>query len=170
MRAGHLVCAAGAIAAAVTGAAAVAAPMTPQTITSARVGEVKLGRTYASLRRQGLLGRIRPGCPLGGPSTRSAVLRAPLKGFVNLTLTPPRKVRSITVTRGAAARGVGIGATAADIKAAFPKAKVDHSTEETFGLTLVRVPSGGGGRLVFGVETSTQKVSTIGIPAIAFCE
>ena len=57
-----------------------------------------------------------------------------------------------------------------DIKDAFPKAKVDHSTDETFLLTLVKIPRDGGGKLRFGVSTKTDRVTQIGVPYIAFCE
>jgi hypothetical protein len=139
-------------------------------ITPSGVGGVKLGKTHAKLRQQGLVGKIRQGCELGGPNTRSARLLAPLKGSVDYTSKSPRKVRSITVRGGATARGVGIGAKIPKIKAAFPKAKVDHSTDATFQLTLVKVPRNGGGRLQFGVSTTTKRTTLIGIPFIAFCE
>jgi len=139
-------------------------------ITPAGVGGVKVGRHYTTLRRLHLVGKIRRGCELGGPRTRSAALRRPLKGSVNFTLNSPRRVTDITVTGGATARGVGIGGTTAQIKAAYPKAKVDHGTDKTFGVTLVRVPKDGGGKLSFAVDTKTKKVTVIGIPSIAFCE
>lgn len=139
-------------------------------ITAAGAGKVKLGKTFRELRDAGLLGRMRPGCPLGGPNTRSARLKAPLKGSVNLTRNAPRKVRDITIRGGAKARGVGIGATIAQIKTAFPKAKVDRDTEEVFGFTLVRIPKDGGGRIQFAVDVDTKKTTRIGVPGIAVCE
>jgi hypothetical protein len=139
-------------------------------ITAHRVGRVHLGDKQATLQAKGLVGRLRPGCELAGPGTRVARLRAPLHGTVQLTTSAARKVTSIQVTGGAAARGVGIPATVADIKAAFPKAKVDHSTEATFDFTLVRVPKSGGGRIAFAVDTSSGKVTLIGVPALAVCE
>jgi hypothetical protein len=140
------------------------------TITSTGVGGVRLGRTYTSLRAAGLLGKIAPGCELGGPRTRSAPLRAPLRGSVDLTFGSPRRVAAITVTGGAKARGVGIGATLTRIRAAFPRAVVDHSGEDVFGVTFVRVPKGGGGRLEFAVDVKTRKVTLIGVPRIPLCE
>ena len=139
-------------------------------ITPSGVGAVKLGKTYKSLHDAGLIGKIHHGCELGGANTRSANLKAPLKGQVNFTLHSPRKVTDITINGGAKARGVGIGDKIADIKAAFPKAKVDHSTDHTFELTLVRIPKNGGGKMIFGVSTKTKRVTTIGVPFIAFCE
>jgi hypothetical protein len=164
---------------AVTGAVAIggsaAAPAqtaagTNVKITASGAGGVKLKKTYTALRKQKLIGKIGPGCELAGPQARSARLRAPLKGSVDFTDTSPRKVANIYVIGGATARGVGIGATIEDIQVAFPKAKIDHSTEETFAITLVRIPKSGGGKLEFAVETSTNQVSAIGIPGIPFCE
>ena len=134
------------------------------------VGAVQIGMTYKEARDKGLIGGIREGCPLAGGSARAARLKAPLKGSVDLTRKRPRKIRNITVEGGAKARGVGIGATIPQIKDAFPKAEVDHSTDETFALTLVRIPKDGGGRFQFGVDTGTKKTVVIGVPYIAFCE
>ena len=145
------------------------APAAPK-ITAAGVGTVKIGKTHRRLRAQGLVGRIRPGCELGGPRTRSARLRAPLDGSVNYTLRSPRKVTDIIIRGGAEARGVGIGDRIADIKDAFPKAKVDRSTEEVFGITLVKIPKKGGGRIQFAVDVDTKRIDLIGVPFIAFCE
>lgn len=163
---------AGAAAALAATAAAPAQPVraTAAKITSAGVGGVTLGRTYTSLRAARLVGAIGPGCELAGPSTRSARLRSPLKGGVDFTQTSPRKVANIAVTGGATARGVGIGANASRIRQAYPKAVVDRSTESVFRITLYKVPRSGGGRLQFAVDTATKKVTTIGIPAIPFCE
>lgn len=139
-------------------------------ITASGVGGVRLGATYTALRRRHLVARIQHGCEFGGPATRSARLRAPLKGVVDFTLRSPRRVADIAVSGGATARGVGVGATIPQIEAAFPKAKVDHSTDTVFGVTLVKVPKGGGGRLQFGVDTRTRKTVVIGVPFVAFCD
>ncbi|MGI8624519.1 MAG: hypothetical protein ACR2NB_13800 [Solirubrobacteraceae bacterium] len=154
---------------------AVAAPVQTGTaaavkVTAAGVGKVGVGKRYSKLRAAGLLGPQRKGCELSGKGARAARLRAPLKGSVGLTRSKRRRVRDIVVTGGATARGVGIGASRADITAAFPKARFDSSTEEVFDITLVKVPKGGGGRLQFALDTATKKVTLIGVPFIAFCE
>ena len=144
----------------------------PKKISGAGVGKVKLGKTFRELRDAGLLGPMRPGSPLGGSDTRSARLKAPLKGSVNLTTNQrPRRVRNITVLGGARARGVGIGATIAQIRDKFPGARVDRDTEEIFRFTLVRIPKRGpGDRFQFAVDVDTDRTIQIGVPGIAVCE
>jgi hypothetical protein len=161
-----------AVAAAAIASPPVARDSAAAVITPTRVDGVHLGDTHADLQSRGKVGPIGPGCELGGPNTRSARLRAPLKGSVTYTLSNPRKVTTITITGGAKARGVGIGATIASIKAKFPNAKIDHSTDQVFQLTLVTTPKrpNSGGRIMFGVSTKTHKTTTIGVPGIGFCE
>jgi hypothetical protein len=147
-----------------------ASALTPQTITRRGVGDVKLGMTFHELREMGLVGRLRRGCELGGPNTRSARLRSPLRGVVDFTTTTPRRVTNITIRRGARARGVRVGDRIRDIKDAYPKAKVNRDTEEVFGVWLVRIPRGGGGRITFSVPVDTKRINQIGVPFIPFCE
>jgi hypothetical protein len=139
-------------------------------ITPAGVGQVKLGKTFRQLRDAGLIGRLRPGCELSGPNTRFANLKAPLSGTVDVTRTTPRRAKRVTVRGGAKARGVGIGATISQIQTAFPMAIVDHSTESLFGITLVKIPKEGGGRIQFAVDVDTGKTTLIAVPRLAFCE
>lgn len=150
--------------------AAIALGAGPPKIDGSGAGKVKIGDTYKQLRAKGAVGKIGPGCEFGGPNTRSARLKAPLKGYVNFTLKNPRKVTDVTVQGGGKARGLGVGATIKQIKAKFPKAKVDHSAEQVFQLTLVRIPKGGGGKFEFGVSTKTHKTEAIGVPYIGFCD
>jgi hypothetical protein len=160
----------GALAIAPSAAPGDAARGAAKRITAAGVGQVKLGKTFAELRDAGLIGRLRPGCELSGPNTRFARLKAPLSGTVDFTRTSPRRAKRVTVLGGAKARGVGIGATIAQIKAAFPKATLDHTTEDLFGITLVKIPKDGGGRIQFAVDVDTGKTTRIAVPGLAFCE
>ena len=128
------------------------------------------GHDVPELRDKGLVGKLRPGCELGGPNTRSARLRSPLRGIVDFTQTNPRKVTNITILRGARARGVKVGDRIRDIRDAYPKAKVNRQTEDVFGVWLVRVPRNGGGRITFSVPVDTKRIDRIGVPFIPFCE
>jgi hypothetical protein len=139
-------------------------------ITGDGVGAVELGAKASELSQAGLIGPLKPGCELGGPKTRTAKLKAPLKGSVNFTLTTPRRVDNILVTGGATASGVGIGSRKRAIKNEFPHVKVNHTTESVFGITSFRVPRPDGGKFEFAVDVDTKRVTLIGIPFIAFCE
>ena len=139
-------------------------------ITAGGVGQVKIGMTFQEARDKGLVGKLRPGCELGGPGVKVARLRSPLRGFVDLTTTTPRTIRNILITSGARARGVRVGDTVADIKDAYPGAKVNKQTEEIFGIWLVRVPKSEGGLIRFSVPVATKRIEAIGVPAIPFCE
>jgi len=157
--------------AAVAGAgAALAFGASSPKITPAGAGKVKLGDGYKSLRARGLVEKITPGCELGGPNTRSARLKKPLLGSVNFTLKAPRKVTDIQIEGGAKARGVGVGSTIKQIKAKFPKAKVSHAVDDTVGITLVRIPKDGGGKMTFGVSTDSHQTVVIGVPRVAICD
>jgi hypothetical protein len=81
-----------------------------------------------------------------------------------------RKAKQISVVGGARARGVRIGDRIRDIRDAYPRATVDRSTEGTFGITLVRVPKRGGGRIQFAVPVDTGEIDLIAVPVVAFCE
>ena len=94
-----------AAAAIAAGALAIVSPAAPPAggaatakITPVRVDGVHLGDTHSDLRSRGKVGKIRPGCELGGPNTRSARLLAPLKGSVNYTLSSPRRVDTGSTT------------------------------------------------------------------------
>lgn len=139
-------------------------------ITADGVGDVEVGARASELREAGLIGKLRPGCELGGPDTRTARLKPPLEGQVNFTLTKPRRADNILVTGGATASGVGIGSRKRAIKNAFPNVKIDHDTEEVFGVTLAKVPKSDGGKFQFAIDVATKKVTRIGVPFIAFCE
>ncbi len=139
-------------------------------ITPQGVGPIKLGARYSDLKAKGLVEPMGPGCEVAGPNTRSARLRPPLKGSIDLTLSEPRRVSTITIYRGATARGVAVGATSQAVKAAFPAAKFDRSGEETFGVTFVEVPRGKGGPIAFAVSTKTKRVEQIAVPNISVCD
>ncbi len=147
-----------------------AAPGMPAKVTPKRVGHVHLGDTWKALHDDDLVGARQTGCELQGPGRRAAVLRAPLRGAVELRKRKPYRVKSIIVTRRATARGLEIGDRRAAVKDAYPKAVFDESVQETFGITLVRVPRGGGGRLQIALDADSDRITEFGVPYIRFCE
>jgi hypothetical protein len=151
-------------------AVSAAGPQAHKKVTKDGVGQVKRNMTHKELREKGLVGRLRPGCELGGGATRSARLLAPLRGQVNYSLTNPRLAKIIIVRRGAKAKGVGRGDTIPEIKAKFPHARVNKATEEVFRLWLVTVPKRDGGKFQFAVDADTERITLIGVPILTFCE
>lgn len=150
--------------------ATTAASAPPAKVTPTRVGAIHLGDRWRSLHRKDLVGDRQTGCELAGPGKRAAALRPPLRGAVELRRRKPYRVKSIIATRNAAARGVKIGARRAAVKKAYPKAVFDESLQDTFGITLARVPKNGGGRLQIALDADTNRVTEFGVPYIAFCE
>jgi len=147
-----------------------AAGLADEKITPNGVGEVRLGATATALRDAGLIGPLKPGCELEGPNTRFANLKAPLKGTVDFTQTEPRKVTGIHIRGGATARGVGVGDKLADITAAFPKRRIIRATEPIFGITRVKIPKAGGGRLDFVIRVETKRITSVDVPRVRFCD
>ena len=150
----------------VSGLAAPAESAAVQRITAEGVGQIELGMRFDELRERHLVGKLRPGCELA-PDQRIARLRSPLRGSVTFV---DRKVRQISVVRGARARGVRVGDRIRDIRDAYPRARIDRSTEGMFGITLVRVPKRGGGKLQFSVPVDTGEIDLIAVPIVPFCE
>lgn len=139
-------------------------------ITPSGVGGVNLGEKFSKIRAEGRVGPLRPGCELG-ENTRSAKLKPPLEGSANFTTdSGPRRVTDIQVTGGGKARGVEVGSSKSEVKQAYPRARFNHSTEDVFGITLVRIKRNAGGRIHMAIDVDTKLVTLIGIPRLAFCE
>jgi len=154
---------------------AAATAAAPQKITFEGVGQVKLGKTFKQLREDGLVGKLHKGtCDAAGPNALPfAKLRSPLNGTVEFTRGTPHRVNDITIRGGAEARGVGIGDRLKDIKAKFPKRKIDHSQEDVFGAFFVFIPRAnpvGKLKLMFVLDSDTRKITLIGVPFVPFCE
>ena len=43
-------------------------------------------------------------------------------------------------------------------------------SRDVFGVSLVRVPRNGGGRITLSVRVDTKRIDRIGVPFIPFCE
>ncbi|HET8756997.1 MAG TPA: hypothetical protein VFM58_13350 [Solirubrobacteraceae bacterium] len=154
------------------GAATAAAP---QKITFKGVGQVKLGKTFKSLRNAGLVGKLHKGrCDAAGSNALPfARLRSPLQGTVEFTKGRPHRVNDITVRGGAKARGVGIGDKLRDIKAKFPKRTIDRTQEDVFRAFFVFVPRAdppGAIKMMFIIDSDSRRISSIGVPFVPVCE
>jgi hypothetical protein len=147
---------------------AAATAAAPQKITSTGVGQVKLGKTFAKLRQQHLVGKLHKGtCDAAGPNASPfARLRSPLRGQADFTKSVPHKLTDISIRGGAKARGVGVGDSLAKVKAKFAKRRIRHD----LGLIFVDVPKTSSIKEQFILDQDTKKVTDIGVPFVAICE
>ncbi len=123
-----------------------------------------------SLHRRGLIGRVRKGCELD-PGQRVAPLRGPFSGWAIFSEGHYR-LTSIQVESGAeTARGVGIGSTAREARAAYPSADWS-SPREMYPLPvgLLTVVKNHHAKLSFLFDPNTYRVESILIPSPNFCE
>ena len=153
--------------------AALAANATSPVITDRGVGGLTLGRTLAQVRGAGLVGRVTPGCELASPRPYGARLRAPLQGFATFSgRAATSRLVSLVVTGGAATdRQVTIGTTAAKVRRAYPKARLQNSRAgdpiEIYAIVVARARRD---RIWFVLDRPGGRVQSIHIPGPEFCE
>jgi hypothetical protein len=148
------------------GAAGASTPI----ITPSGVGALRLGATAKSLHQRGLVGGLRKGCELD-PGQRVARLLSPLSGWATFGGGDGRLI-SLTIEGGAeTARGIGVGSTAADARAAYPSGEW-LSPQKMYPLPvgLLWVNGYRHPKLSFVVDPSTYRVESIAIPSPNFCE
>jgi hypothetical protein len=150
-------------------ASAGAEPAT-ETATPAGVGPLRLGMTATALRRQGLIGPLRPGCELD-PGQRAADLSPPLSGLA-VFQDPNTRLAAIDATAGVVtASGIKVGSSAAAMLAAYPNAEYQRPEPDaplpSGSLTITR---GGEVLMTISVDSTTNLVSGINVPWPAVCE
>ncbi len=148
------------------------APQASTVIGEQGIGRLRLGMSVAQAKATGEIGATGPGCELAGPGELAADLR--VGSAVGSVTFRDGVLHSFTVRSGAkTTTGVGPGATVAQIQQAYANGyavKVDHETEDQFGITLVSVLRDGTQRFGFDVATDTGKARSVSVPEVSFCE
>ena len=93
-------------------------------ITPKGVGKVKLGALATDLRADGLIGRLKPGCELGGAGHALGAAEGAAQGHASTSREARARSRAINDPRRGGGARRRVGDTLADITAAFPKRKI----------------------------------------------
>ncbi len=149
-------------------ASAAAAPL--KTVDRHGVPGLRLGMTAKHLREAGKIGPLRPGCELA-PSQKIARLRPPLRGFAIFNHRV-RKLSALSFSGGVeTARGIHVGSTAADARAAYPRAEYQApGTADPFAEGFLWVNTIEHPAMTFVVDPDSNRVETIAVHFPAFCE
>ena len=145
----------------------------PLVLTEHGVPGLTIGRTLAAVRADGLVGKLSPGCELASPRPSFAPLRAPLVGSVEFDGSGPKaKLITLNITKGAMTdRGIRIGASAAAVRRAYPKARVEHSAAPNpLEYDAIVVTRGGEDRIWFLLNKRGGHVQSMSLPGANFCE
>ncbi len=140
------------------------------TITPHGVGRLRLGRRGGALQRRGLIGNLRKGCEID-VGQRAAPLRVPLRGWA-IFADGGNRLTSLSIEGGAETiRGIGVGSTAAEARAAYPDAQWD-SPREMYPLPVgvLWVDDINHPKFSITVDPSTHLVESIAVPNPNFCE
>lgn len=146
-----------------------AAAATPWLVSAKGIGPVTLGRSYAGLKADGLVGKLRPGCPLG-PKRFGAKLRPPAKGLV--TFNAHRHVVDVSVTAAAqTAKHATIGDTATHVLALYPSARyIKAKPTDPIPFGVIQVNKKGKPQFSFLIDATTKRVVQLDAPTAQFCE
>jgi hypothetical protein len=159
----------GAFAAVAIGAHGSATPI----LSEKGVGGLKLGRSYAAIKKAGLIGKVTPGCELASPRPYGAKLRSPLKGFATFTGKAGHRVLSSLVITGGAktAKGIKRGSTAAAIHAAYPTAKdLDSKSGDPIQIHAIVLKRNGKDKIWFVLSKHNGVLTEFGVPSLEICE
>ena len=134
-------------------------------------GGLRLGRTLAAIKADGLIGKATPGCERASPRPVVASLKAPLRGAATFTKSGGKfRLRALSVRAGAITdRGIRIGSTAAAVKRAYPTAKALDQTDPLLIHALV-FKRRGVDKIWFMLTKHGGRVTSFELPAAQACE
>lgn len=145
---------------ALAAAPAVGAASRPPLISAQGFGPLRLGRSYESLRKAGLVDPSFPGCPTA-PHTTFAVAHHP---GADVTFDPKHRLSFVESTSpGLTSKHVGIGSTVAQLRKAYPGARY------TAGQTPKLQIKTAAGRNAFEFEFVGGRARAFTIPGPGFC-
>jgi hypothetical protein len=137
------------------------------TITPHGVDRLRLGRRAGALQRRHLIGNLRKGCEID-VGQRVAPLRFPIRGWA-IFADGGNRLTSLSIEGGAeTARGIGVGSTAAEARAAYPSADWDHMPP--LGVDVLWVNAIDHPKFSIVVGPETHRIESIAIPNPNFCE
>jgi hypothetical protein len=144
--------------------ATAAPPITPR-----GVGSLRIGTTVENLHRKSLIGGLRKGCELDR-GQMAAPLRAPLRGWA--IFSNGRRLSSISIEGGAETRRhIGVGATAAEARSAYPQGEWSSPSEMyPIPIGVLWLNSARHARMSLVVDPTTYRVESIAVPAPNICE
>lgn len=146
---------------------------TAAVLTERGVGGLRLGRSLAAIRRDRLIGPVSPGCELASPRPFGARIRAPLAGFATFDgRAATSRLVALSITGGArTSRGVTIGTSAANVRHAYPGARVENSgPPNPIQFNAIVVSRAGRDRIWFFLDRRGGRVRSIDLPSAQFCE
>jgi hypothetical protein len=136
-----------------------------------KAGPYRLGDTVRSLHRRKLIRRLRRGCQLDPGQRVARLRRRPISGLAIFS-GGGRRLTALSIDGGVeTAKGIRIGSSVREARRAYARAEYDPpGSLEPFAEGFLWVNRVRNPRMTLVVDPETRRVSSIGLPAPAFCE